>query len=311
MDRRNGALLSLSFSLSFSLSLSLSLFLSLSFPLAFHPSLPPRTTRLTTSVLLGSKTPDGTPGLREREVAHRGQQSRNRLYAGGLSRAGSTVGRRDLIAINVPPWSFRSRGRGHHHLPVADPIGKTTTLESLFHHDGLWPSSVLSYCLGKGFHNKSHILRPALRSMATGFRAHTREPTGLGLRESTHDSPLSYFGLHILQRYRPMYIFYRKLFVTWFTYCNARIRRYGGLILLEIPFDTVDSIPSPGRSFLSSYLLFFSLSTSSYRSYIPFVYLFPYCYADPVRDMRQFDERERGWRYTNERRFLLRLTAWH
>ena len=147
--------------------------------------------------------------------------------------------------------------------------------------------------------------------MATGFRAHTREPTGLGLRESTHDSPLSYFGLHILQRYRPMYIFYRKLFVSWFTYCSARIRRYGGFILLEIPFDTVDSIPSPGRSFLSSYLLFFSLSTSSYRSYIPFVYLFPYCYADPVRDMRQFDERERGWRYTNERRFFLRLTAWH
>ena len=153
-------------------------------------------------------------------MAHRGQQSRNRLHASSLSRAGSTVGRRDLIAINVPPWSFRSRGRGHHHLPVADPIGQ---LRPSNPSSPTMTCGQAQYCCpGKRVHNKSHILGPAPRSMATGPRDTPENSPGSA--NTSRPTILSSFILVYTCRnaHRPMYIFYRKSFRLVMVYLLQR-----------------------------------------------------------------------------------------
>lgn len=56
----------------------------------------------------GSKASYGTAGLRERKVAHRGEQGRHRLHPGCVPRKGIAAARWELIAINVSTRSFGS-----------------------------------------------------------------------------------------------------------------------------------------------------------------------------------------------------------
>lgn len=58
--------------------------------------------QLTRRYQTGSEAQDGAPRLRERKVAHRRQQGRDGLHAGGLPGTSGAVAGRELIAITVP-----------------------------------------------------------------------------------------------------------------------------------------------------------------------------------------------------------------